>query len=459
MRRWVMTARIADASLPFRPPAPLPGKLPALVQGLGTFRSQIEGFPKAVFTDEAWQPPLPGMPLYIMSPDAIKRVLLTDADQFPAGELFARMMRPVWGEEGLLLAKHDAWKFQRRTTSEAFRPGAVQALTPYFVAAAKQALARWRELPDRRADIFEEAKRITFDVILDTMLSGASSFDRRAFARSASAFFADISRIRISYILQPDAWHAQRPSPQSPHRDVLITHIRKLITERRAAPPRGDLVDLLLTARDPDSGEGLSDDTLCSNLLGFIMAGYETTSTALTWTLYLLAAHTPARDQLLDEAARVLGAGDVTPDNLAALSYARAVLSESMRLYPPAFLLTRVSMCDTELAGHAVRAGQRINIPVYAVHRRASVWSDPHSFDPGRFLPGQPAPDRFAYLPFGAGPRICVGAAFAMAEATALLVTLVRGADLSLAPGARVWPQSGLALYPRHGLPMQIRLR
>ncbi|MFN3912887.1 cytochrome P450 [Hyphomonas sp.] len=454
-----MTRELTGDARLFEPPAPRPGNLPPFLQGLATFRSQIEGLPAAVFEADAWQPPFPGMPLFIMSSEAIRRVLLTDAHAFPSGELFARMMRPVWGD-GLLLAPPGSWKVQRRATAEAFRPAAVDALTPFFVAAAQQKLARWRALPEgQRVDIFEEMKRLTFDVILDTMLSGAGTFDRDAFARSAEAFFADISRIRLSYILKPDAWHAERPPVQSKHRVVLITHIRRLIAARRGAPARGDLVDLLLQARDPETGDALSDALLCDNLLGFIMAGYETTSTALTWTLYLIAAHAPTQARLIDEANNVLGADDVTPDALPALSFARAVISEAMRLYPPAFLLTRVSAQDTELAGRPVRAGQRVNIPVYALHRRAAAWPNPHAFDPSRFLPGSASPDRFAYLPFGAGPRICIGAAFAMSEMIALLVTLLRGAAFSFPPDTRVWPQTGLALYPRHGLSLQIRRR
>lgn len=445
-----MLKELNESQERFQPPAPLPGKLPALLQGLGTFRSQIEGLPEAVFTNAAWQPPLAGMPLFVMAPDLVRRVLLTEADRFPAGDLFARMMRPVWGD-GLLLAKSDSWKVQRRATAEAFRPAAVEQLTPFFEAAASQALQRWRALPDGQVDIFEEMKRLTFDVILDTMLSGASAFDRDAFAQTAGKFFADISRIRISYILKPDAWHAERPSIDSPHRAALQNHIRNLVAERRSAPPRGDLVDLLMKARDPETGEGLSDDLLCDNLLGFIMAGYETTSTALTWTLYLVAAHAPTRERLRDEAANLTG----TPQDL---PFARAVISEAMRLYPPAFLLTRASLQDTEMAGHRVRAGQRINIPIYAIHRRAAVWRDPHAFDPSRFLDGGAPPDRFAYLPFGGGPRICIGAAFAMAEMVTLLTTLLRGADISLSPNVRIWPQTGLALYPRHGLPMRVRV-
>ena len=444
----------------FCPPAPYPvdGQRTGLLHGLRTFRSQIEGLPADVFEADAWRPPLPGMPLFVMQPDAIRRILLTEADRFPFGALFERIMRPVWGQ-GLLLSKGPAWRAQRHAAAQAFRAGDMAGLAPWFVKAANAALARWQALPDRRIDLLDEMKRVTFDIIIDTMLSGADSFDHAAIQTRIKALFADVSRIRPSYILRQDAYHDGRPAATSVHKPEIMDHIGALISVRRNAPPRGDLVDLLLAAHDPDTGKGFSDAQLADNLLGFIMAGHETTAVALTWTLYLVASHAPTRARLLAEAEAVTAGEPVAAHHLPQLVFARQVVSESMRLYPPAFMLTRVSARDTEIAGFAVKAGQRVNIPIYAIHRRAAVWPDPHAFDPDRFAPGQPAPDKFAYLPFGGGPRICIGAAFAMAEIVTLLVTLVRAAGIEPPPEGVVWPQTGLALYPRNGMPVTIIAR
>ena len=441
----------------FCPPAPFPGPdtKTGLALALRTFRSQIEGLPREVFEEDAWKPPLPGMPLFVMAPDAIQTVLLTEAEHYPHGALFERIMRPVWGK-GLLLSRGEAWQTQRRASAQAFRAGDVAKLAPYFVQSARAALARWSALPDGRIDMFEEVKRITFDVILDTMLSGAEAVDREAIRQSARDFFADINRMRLSYFFRPDVYHERRPSTSSRHRAPLVAYIARLLADRRQSAPRGDLVDFLMAARDTETGLGLSDEQLADNLLGFILAGYETTATALTWTLYLAAAHPVTRDRLAAEATVVLGAGDVTPETLPQLVFARQVISEAMRLYPPAFLLTRVSMRDTTLAGHKVKAGQRINIPVYAIHRRPSLWADPHAFDPDRFDPACEAPSRYAYMPFGGGPRICIGAAFAMAEAVTILATLIRSAQFEPPSREIVWPQTGMALYPKNGMPMVV---
>lgn len=439
----------------FRPPAPFPSPETKtnLALVLRTFRSQIEGLPREVFEEDAWKPPLPGMPLFIMSPDAIQTVLLTEAEHYPHGALFERIMRPVWGK-GLLLSRGEAWQTQRRASAPAFRAGDVAKLAPFFVQATRAALDRWAERPDGRIDAFEEMKRIAFDVIVDTMLSGAEVFDRETIRQSAKNFFADINRMRLSYFFRQDAYHERRPQTASRHRGPLVAHIARLVATRRTSAPRGDLIDFLMAARDTETGLGLSDEQLADNLLGFILAGHETTAVALTWTLYLVAAHPSTRDRLTAEAAAVLGAGDVTPETLPKLAFVRQVISEAMRLYPPAFLLTRVSTRDTELAGHQVKAGQRVNIPIYAIHRRASVWNDPHAFDPDRFGPGREPPSRYAYMPFGAGPRICIGGAFAMAEAVTVLTTLVRSAQFEPPPREIVWPQTGMALHPRNGMPM-----
>jgi cytochrome P450 len=458
--RAKMATQQAARESPFYPPAPYPppGSKATLAQALKIFRSQIEGLPAAVFEADAWQPPFPGTPLYIMSPEAIQTVLLTEADQFPHGDLFARIMRPVWGT-GMLLAEPEAWQTQRRAAAPAFRAAEVVGLTPFFVASAQAALGRWSALAATRIDVSAEMQRITFDIILDTMLSGAERFDRETLRQSALDFFADVNRMRFSYFIRSDAYHARRPSTVSRRRAALADHITRLVAARRTEAPRGDLVDMLLAARDPETGAGLTDAELSDNLLGFIMAGYETTSVALTWSLYLIAAHAKTQERLNSEIAAVLGENDVTPETLARLVFTRQVVSEAMRLYPPAYQLTRVSAAATELAGHKVKAGQRLIIPIYAVHRRAAVWADPHAFDPDRFAPDRPAPPRYAYLPFGGGPRICIGAAFAMTEAVTILATLLRAVRFAPPPRETIWPQTGLALYPRGGLPMTLAWR
>lgn len=195
---------------------------------------------------------------------------------------------------------------------------------------------------------------------------------------------------------------------------------------------------------------------LADNLLGFVVAGYETTAVALTWTFWLASSHAPTHERLGHELAEVLGDKPVSTQSLAGLTFTGQVIKESLRLYPPAHSIARVSLDEAELGGHRIRPGRRVIVPIYAVHRHAAQWTSPHCFDPARFSPDQPAPQRFAFMPFGGGPRICIGSAFAMTEITCVLATLLRAMDMSIVNDAEIWPQAGVALYPRNGIRVRI---
>lgn len=438
----------------FIPPAPYPKSTDlSWLKRLGrNARSQIGSLPKEAYEKEAWKPPLPGMPLFIMAPDLIKSVLLDQADDFPQGDLFERIMRPAWGT-GLLLAKNDDWKVQRRAAAQAFRANGMAAFVPMFVSEAQKCVDNWAAHGFGTIDLHEEMKRLTFNIIIETMLSGAEQIDREGFRQSVQTFFADISKLKLSYVLRSDAYHRRRPSRTSVHRADILARISNLVEVRRSVPPRGDIVDLLLTAEDPKTGSPFSDAQIVDNLLGFILAGYETTAAALTWTLYLIASHEKTERRILTEF-------EATPSRQTADNpFAHQVISEALRLYPPAFMLTRVAARDVRLGTHNVKAGQRINIPIWTIHRREDNWPNPHTFDPDRFAPDRPVPARYTYMPFGAGPRICIGAAFAMTEMVSVLATILPRVKLSPPPRAQVWPKTELALVPYQPMRMNISAR
>lgn len=444
----------------FVPPAPYPGTkdLPPLTRLRRMFGSQIDGLPRAVYTQDLWAPKLPGMPVFVMSPALVGTVLLDRAADFPHGDLFARIMRPAWGQ-GMLLAEGDDWRRQRRAAAEAFRAGGMAAFAPFFAEATNTLVADWSARGAGTVNLKDEMRRLTFNIIVDTMLSGAGEVDREPFRASVSAFFDDISKLRASYLLRGDAWHASRPSPQSPHRSAVAAHISALIDARRQAPPRGDLVDLLIAASDPETGQGLSDAQLADNLLGFILAGFETTAAALTWALYLIASDRPVEQKILTECDAVLGTNLPAPQTVNHLTYTRQVVSEALRIYPPAFMITRIAARETTLAGRRMKAGQRINIPIWAIHRAERFWPNSHAFDPERFAPGAPQPDRYTYMPFGAGPRICIGAAFAMTEMVTVIAALLPRIAIDPQPRSAVWPETDLALNVKGGLQVTLRQR
>ena len=429
---------------------------PDVVLGLRMLSNQIAGWPHAVFEDDVWRPRVAGAPLFVTEPQAVKTVMLDRARDFPAGALFRRMMSPAWGR-GLLLAAPESWRMQRQACAQAFRPASLALLTPRIAAVAEATLDRWLAAGrPATVEMASEMTRATFDIILDTMLSGGEGFDRTAMQARMTQFFADIGRMRPSYFLAPDAWHSRRPDSDSPLRAPLKAEVRAMVQRRRAAAPRGDLVDLLFAARDPETGDGLDDALIADNLMGFILAGHSTTALGLTWALYILSAHTETARRIRAEVLAVAGDEPITAEHQSGLVFTRQVVQETLRLYPPGYLLTRVSLHDTELAGVKVRAGQRVNIPVYASHRHRKRWEHPDAFDPDRFAPGRPAPDRHVYMPFGAGPRICIGAAFAMLEMVTVLATLARRADFAFAGARPPLPVATLGLDPQGGMPITV---
>jgi cytochrome P450 len=445
------------SNLRFVPPAYYPSgpDHPLFMMPFIMMKNQIEAWPRAIFEADAWQAPVPGGALFVMEREAVKTVLQSDAKNFPQGELFKRIMRPAWGR-GMFVAEESEWRNQRHAASSAFRPADMAGLTPIFVKSAQATLTRWKAQGSGTIDISEGMTRLTFDVIIDSLLAGSEAFDRAEFASHVTALFNVMGHLQPSYLFASDQFHKDRPSVKSDSRAFLLSKIAALIANKRTKGPSGDFVDLFMTASNPETGEPLSDEIVADNILGFIMAGYETTAGSLTWVLYLIAAHAATRERLIVEVNAVASTGPIAPDHISQLVFTRQVISETLRLYPQAFSLTRVAQKSTQLAGYKVATGQRINIPVYAIHRRAEVFPDPHAFDPDRFAPGNPVPDRFSYLPFGAGPRICLGAAFAMTEMIAVVATLVRGATFFPPDQNSVWPVAKLSLRPKGGLPMRV---
>ena len=455
-----MHAAVESDTVRYVPPAPIPAdKDPSIVAlALRMARSQIEGWPRALYEADTWKAPVPGGALFVMSPEAVGAVLHEQADHFTTGALFRRMMQPAWGK-GILIAQGRSWRVQRRAASGAFRPADMASLAPIFTRAAEHTVERWTAAPGEPIDMLHEMTQLTFDVILDATLSGAADFDRAAMSAAVERLFTRMTKIRPSALLAPDRHHEGRASVRAPERDELLAMIGRMVARRRGAPPAGDLVDLLMQARDPETGEGMDDALLADNLLGFILAGHETTTLALTWALFLVASHAPTLRRLRTEVEEVAGDESIRSQHVPELHFARQVISETLRLYPPGYLLTRVAGRDTEVAGQTVKAGRRINIPVYSIHRRADLFADPNAFDPDRFASDRAQPGRHSFLPFGAGPRVCLGASFAMAETVTVLATLVRAVDLWPAAPARVWPVAQLSLRPRGGMPMTIRAR
>jgi cytochrome P450 len=239
--------------------------------------------------------------------------------------------------------------------------------------------------------------------------------------------------------------------------EFLRGEIARIAARRRASASRGgDLMDLLLSAADPETGRMMTDDEITDNLLTFIAAGHETTAVALAWTLDLLARHPGCEARAAAEIAAVTGGAPVAPEHIAQLTFTRQVLQEAMRLYPPAPIIARAATRPFALGDRTVPAGAMVYVPIYALHRHSALWTDPNAFDPDRFAPeGSRQRHRYAYLPFGAGPRICIGSSFAMLEGVAILATLLQGLKFSATTARPPKPRMRLTLRPSRPLIMR----
>jgi cytochrome P450 len=242
---------------------------------------------------------------------------------------------------------------------------------------------------------------------------------------------------------------------------TLRSAVLGLIAKRRGSgKPQIDLMQRLMEAKDPETGRPMSDEQLVDNLLTFYLAGHETTAKALTWTLYLLSRAPQWEQRVLDEVRAVVGDGPVTSAHVEKLAITQQVLKESMRLFPPAPQIGRHALKDHQFGPHEIKAGTQILIPIYAVQRHRKYFPDPDQFDPTRFAPENESKiSRYHYMPFGAGPRICIGMAFAMMEATIILATLIRGARFTSAPDLAPEPVARVTLVPKGGMPMRVTRR
>jgi cytochrome P450 len=408
-----------------------------------------------------------GRLLILNEPAAIRRVFVDHAANYRKDPLQLRVLRPGLGD-GLLTAEGEDWRAQRRALAPLFTPRAVASFLPAMAETADWLVRRWTPLRDgRRIDAASEMSRATLDVLERTIFPQGLGRDPGEFARAMSEFFESIGRLHPFDVIDAPSWlprFGRRPG--APAQRFFGEAVAEIVAARREwlaanpqAQPPVDLLSRLLAATDPQTCRGLDEAQVRANILTFIGAGHETTANALAWSLYLLAADPAWREEVERE---VDAASADAPDEatLAGLVKTRATIDEALRLYPPAPTLSREAIAADELAGRRVRPGTIVIVSPWVLHRHRTLWEDPEAFEPRRFLPGRrEAIDRFAYLPFGAGPRVCIGMGFALQEATVLLAAIVRRFRLDLAPGHVVAPVQRVTLRPKGGMPMLLRRR
>jgi cytochrome P450 len=398
----------------------------------------------------------------ITNPADVRHVLQDNARNYHKSPLYAKLRMSLGN--GLLTSEDDFWLRQRRIAQPAFHHHRIAALAGVMADAARETAGRWQSIAGRGepTDVGEEMMRLTRTVVLRALLGA----DLGPFAATIDDAWAIINE-RIGESFWSLGFTDRLPTSKyrrfQAARAVLRGAVDHVIGERRRRPSEedeSDLLSMLLSARDEQTGEAMTDEQLRVEVTTFLLAGQETTSLALTWTWYLLSQHAESRRRLEEEIDAVLDGRPPEYADLVNLPYTRMVIDESMRLYPPAWGFSRQALSDDELGGFHLPRGWLAFVIPYVLHRLPAFWNDPEAFDPERFLPERSVDrPKFVYLPFGAGPRQCIGNHFALIEAHLIVATLAQRYRLHLVPRHRVEPWALITLRPRFGMPMMIERR
>jgi cytochrome P450 len=394
---------------------------------------------------------------FVMSPELIQAVLLDDADYYKKNPIYKDVLG-LAGGEGVLIAEGELWRWQRRLIAPLFRAEEIVTYVPGFVSASEQLLTRWRNEPTGSIqDIDRDMASMTLHALQDTVLGASLTDDDRLEIGRAGTAFLEPADWKLAYALlklprflpHPGCWRMKRASIKL--REAAASALE---SQRRSGLSDTNLLSRLAMARDTSTGAKIPDSLIIDNIATFLIAGYETTAQALTWTLYLLALFPEWQDRLRAEITAT-----TSQQSLAQLDLAEAVFHEAMRLFPPAPIVIRIVREPTQLGATKLEPGATIVIPIYVVHRHRRLWQNPLAFDPSRFNHEAKAKrHRCAYMPFGAGPRSCIGGSFAMLEAKIMLARLLSAARFELPRYELPIPVARITLRAKDGLRLKVTM-
>ena len=371
-------------------------------------------------------------------------------------------LRLVLGN-GLLTSEGDFWRRQRRLMQPAFHHARLEGLVEVMVKAAADLGDEWAVAAraGRVVDVAEDMMRLTLRIVAETLLGTDVTRESKDIGPAVTAVLEDVNQRAKQVFDVPQTIPTRQNRKLARALATLDAVVLRAIAEhRQRTPSRPDLLTLLLAVKDEDTGEGMSDRQIRDEVMTIFLAGHETTANALAWTFALLSQHPRFDGEVRDEISSVLRGALPQFSDAARLPRTTMVVKESMRLYPPAWTIGRFAKQPHTFGGFRVDAGNIVFVSPYVIHRHPELWSNPEGFDPDRFTPERESQrPRFAYFPFGGGPRICIGNAFAMLEAQLVLATLLPRFRLELPPGHTPTVQPLVTLRPRGGLPMRVRMR
>lgn len=397
--------------------------------------------------------------VFILShPDEIHRVLVTEHDKFQKTQVTKKVLATTLGN-GLFVNDGESWKRQRRLTQPAFHTKRIGAYADIIADYAEATIDSWRD--GQTVELDHAMTDLTMKVISKTLFDAEPDGDTREIGDLITVMLKELDDRFDRLVLLPD-W-----IPTTSNRRILRSMrrlseiIQKFIDDRRASnEDKGDLLSMLLMAQDDEGTGGMSDKQVFDEAMTLFGAGHETTAYLLTWTFYCLSQHPEIRARVYEEADRVLAGRLPTLADLPNMPYSEMVIKEVMRLYPPAWATTREALEDVVFRSYTLKKGEIALVNIYGVHRDARFFPQPEVFDPGRFSPAnEKSIPKYAYLPFGGGPRVCIGNAFAMMEARLVLATVAQHFTLDLAPDQVVEPGRTFTLRPKYGMRMVAHAR
>jgi cytochrome P450 len=450
----------------FRTPATAPGPSgPQMLRAIRTIRSDALGFLEQMARDygPVVQFPIPSPPTYLVSdPEAVRRVLVTHARDYDKQTIQYRSLSLVTGE-GLLTTSGEVWRRQRRMVQPAFHHEVLEGVVGYAVRAADELISRWGDLSRGAViDIDEAMMRVALETVGASLFGTDLSGDADRLAR-ATIEALDVVVARAQVPVQPPDWLPTRPTRRLRAALVQLDDaVASMVASRQRAGSADEpstLLDLLVEAAAADPPIPASE--VRDELVAFLVAGHETTASALTWALWLLAGDAEVQGEVARELDEVLGERAPTYADLDRLPWTRAVFDEAMRLYPPVWLVSRHAKEDDVLAGREIPAGSLIIMTPYIAQRDPQLWEAPTEFRPQRFLDGhrRGAAGDAIFWPFGLGPRMCIGRDFAYVEGMAVLSVLLRQVAVSRIPGVVPRPAALVTLRPADALPLVVRPR
>ncbi len=397
----------------------------------------------------------------LTDPLHIEHVLQTNSRNYHKGRVYKELI-PSTGE-GLFVTDGEVWRRQRRLAQPAFHRDRIASFAQIMTDSTEEMLRRWSVEAEKGAsvEIGAEMLQLTLGIVGKALFSRDLSYGADVVNRAFDVIREHTMRRLTSFIKLPQSF----PTPRNRRFRAAVATADELvydvIAERRCeAGNHDDLLSMLMAARDEESGEAMSDKELRDQALTIIGAGYETTTQALAWTWYLLAKHPHAEERLHDELENALGGRVPELEDVPKLQYTLRVFQEAMRLYPPAWMLSRTAIEDDEIDGRRIPAKSEILLLLYATHRHPKYWNSPDDFDPENFsVEKTAARPRYAYFPFGGGPRQCIGNSFAQMEAQLIIATVAQKYRLLLSADQTVEPEPSVTLRPRGGIRMTLRAR